>query len=509
MNDFWLEGVKDMEKRLERLEKHCLGLSTEVVWREITQDGCVLARDGEGNVYEDRVTTHHLVDLFHVLDGYLYYNNILQSCQWFIKRPDINDPFFVTTLAQSSLLSDEDKKALTEAVLRHRRRSGLIEIFAGFLDGGSLFSTLWAVKNLLLLQNENEYQDVIIKALKAVRNRWEDLHRFSFKGFYLDMALKSRDPELLKDCEKICGEIIGAQQDDGLWDQSVLYSMYIANNLLNCVENKVKAGDSQRACDKCLDKVFDLAQEVEGMPKSLKDISTSSPETVFLQTVIRAIIVGVNRLRMDGRDVSSQVAMALLGTWPTLYHTTGSLDARLKKMLQQYGDIEKEFRRQRDAAAQLLNISPYERNVFIMMPFQQKQDEQFERIEEILKYELKQKGFQAWLSTDQELDSGLWGNITSYMTGCKYGVAVFTRRDNLVKGLIEQDFNPNVSLELGFMLGRAKRVLILKDKELETLPTDLATRLYKEFDLRQAGRELPPLISQWAEEILAKENKNE
>ena len=122
--------------------------------------------------------------------------------------------------------------------------------------------------------------------------------------------------------------------------------------------------------------------------------------------------------------------------------------------------------------------------------------------------ELKKKGFHAWLATDRELDSTLWGNITSFMTGCKYGVAVFTRRDDAVKGTIEPDFNPNVSLELGFMTSRAKRVLLLKDSVLRTLPTDLMGHLYKQFDLRKVGRQLPPLVRQWADEILASETND-
>lgn len=498
-----------MDDRLERLRTHCIGLCTEVIWREITHDGCILVRDGNDGVYEDGVTTHHLVDLLLTLDGHLYSGNIRRACQWFAKeRSDLADPFFVTTLAQADFFGTDDKKKVSDAILRHRRNSGLIEIFAGFLDGGSLFSTLWGVKILLLLQQEQEYQDMVVAGLKAVRDRWDDLHRTSFKGFYAEMALASGDPELRSECGSICSEIIQAQGPDGLWDGSIFYSPYVASNLITCANAQINAKEALQASDRCLDQLFELEEEVKGIPQPLKDAASSSVESAYLQAIIRSVIAGVRRLRVAQHDVSSDVAVALLGTWPTLYHATGSLDARLKRMLQQYGEIEKEFHKQKEAAAQLLETSPYERNVFVMMPFRQQEDEQYEQIERIVREELEKKGFHAWLATDRELDSTLWGNITSFMTGCKYGVAVFTRRDDAAKGTIEPDFNPNVSLELGFMTSRAKRVLLLKDSVLRTLPTDLMGHLYKQFDLRKVGRQLPPLVRQWADDILASETND-
>jgi predicted nucleotide-binding protein len=87
------------------------------------------------------------------------------------------------------------------------------------------------------------------------------------------------------------------------------------------------------------------------------------------------------------------------------------------------------------------------------------------------------------------------------MVGCRYGIAVFTRKEDVTSGKIEPEFNPNVSLELGFMLSRGKKVLILKDSALETLNADLMGHLYKEFDLRRVKRDLPCLIQAWGESI--------
>ncbi|MFA4987948.1 MAG: TIR domain-containing protein, partial [Candidatus Brocadiia bacterium] len=160
-----------------------------------------------------------------------------------------------------------------------------------------------------------------------------------------------------------------------------------------------------------------------------------------------------------------------------------------------FGDMERAFRKQEETAKTLLKVSPYERNVFVMMPFLQNKDDRFARLELIVRTELEKKGFRAWLSTDIELDSDLLDNITCYIAACKYGVAIFARKDDEQTGIIQREFNPNVSLELGYMLSRGKRVLILKDAALPNLHSDLMGKLYAPFDLSKPGSQLAGAIA--------------
>ena len=78
----------------------------------------------------------------------------------------------------------------------------------------------------------------------------------------------------------------------------------------------------------------------------------------------------------------------------------------------------------------------------------------------------------------------------TYIYGCGFGVAVFERIE-------AEEFNPNVSLEVGYMLALKKPVCLLKDKTLKTLHTDLVGKLYKEFDPQNPGKTIPDRISQW------------
>lgn len=81
-------------------------------------------------------------------------------------------------------------------------------------------------------------------------------------------------------------------------------------------------------------------------------------------------------------------------------------------------------------------------------------------------------------------------NIRTYMHGCDFGVAIFDR----VK---TEYFNPNVSLEIGYMMAMGKNVLLLKDSTLNSLHTDLVGKLYHEYDFQNPETTLPVVLRQW------------
>jgi hypothetical protein len=91
---------------------------------------------------------------------------------------------------------------------------------------------------------------------------------------------------------------------------------------------------------------------------------------------------------------------------------------------------------------------------------------------------------------DKRYHDDLFYNVLTYMHGCGFGIAVFER--------IEEDrFNPNVSLEVGYLFAMRKPVCLLKDQTLETLHADLVGRLYDPFDPQDPARTIPPKVSKW------------
>jgi hypothetical protein len=131
-----------------------------------------------------------------------------------------------------------------------------------------------------------------------------------------------------------------------------------------------------------------------------------------------------------------------------------------------------------------------DRNVFVMMRFME--SDQMEEIYNTIKDACASYGFHAVRADDRDYTGELWSNVQVYMTCCHYGVAVFEDIDR-------RDFNPNVSLELGYMLGRRKRTLILKEQRLPDLPADVVHRLYKPFDMFAISSSVSREVSRWIE----------
>jgi predicted nucleotide-binding protein len=87
----------------------------------------------------------------------------------------------------------------------------------------------------------------------------------------------------------------------------------------------------------------------------------------------------------------------------------------------------------------------------------------------------------------------LWGNVRTHLHGCGFGIAIYER--------IETDEpNANVGLEVGYFLAMNKPVLLLKDKTVETLPADLAGKLYKQFDPHDPEGTIPNQLTKWLED---------
>jgi len=99
-------------------------------------------------------------------------------------------------------------------------------------------------------------------------------------------------------------------------------------------------------------------------------------------------------------------------------------------------------------------------------------------------------GIEIFRADDRTYSDDLLSNIRTHMHGCGFGIAVYER-------LVADDFNPNVSLEVGYMMALGKPVLFLKDKTLDFLHTDLVGRLYETFDVQSPHETIHPVIEKW------------
>jgi nucleoside 2-deoxyribosyltransferase len=125
---------------------------------------------------------------------------------------------------------------------------------------------------------------------------------------------------------------------------------------------------------------------------------------------------------------------------------------------------------------------------FLMMKFGHTPSH--ERITQAVRGTLAKYGMAALRADEAEFNDDLYYNVATYMHGCGFGIAVFERLES-------DDFNPNVSLEVGYLRALRKPVCLMKDQTLKSLHTDLVGKLYRPFDPQEPLDSIPVALSAW------------
>jgi len=128
------------------------------------------------------------------------------------------------------------------------------------------------------------------------------------------------------------------------------------------------------------------------------------------------------------------------------------------------------------------------KNGFVIMQFSETKAHQ--EILNSIRSTLRKHSLAGLRADDKEYSDDLFTNIRTYMHGCGFAIAVFER-------LLADDFNPNISLEVGYMIAQGKPVFFLKDQTLKSLQTDLVGKLYRNFDPQHPGKTIPIQLEGW------------
>lgn len=129
--------------------------------------------------------------------------------------------------------------------------------------------------------------------------------------------------------------------------------------------------------------------------------------------------------------------------------------------------------------------------VFVIMPFR----EELNIVYKTIKETFKNHGINVVRADEKEFIDDLWQNVKVYLKCCQMAVAVFDKND-------QDSYNPNVALEVGYMLANRRKVCLLKDNRLEGMPTDLISRLYREYDANDIANSVSKVIDIWIENNL-------
>lgn len=125
---------------------------------------------------------------------------------------------------------------------------------------------------------------------------------------------------------------------------------------------------------------------------------------------------------------------------------------------------------------------------FLIMRFTE--GEPFSRIVKVIKDTAKKHGLVVLRANDIQIHSDLWGNVRTLLHGCGFGIAIYERID-------QEEPNANVGLEVGYLMAMNKPVLLLKDKTVKALQSDLAGKLYVPFAPHSPETSIPEQLTGW------------
>ena len=113
---------------------------------------------------------------------------------------------------------------------------------------------------------------------------------------------------------------------------------------------------------------------------------------------------------------------------------------------------------------------------FLIRKFEERDDRN--RLVNTVRETFRQKGFTIVDASEKTLHPEAWGNVREFLEHCSFGVIIIDNLSPYTAG-----FNPNVFLEIGYLLALKKNILILIQNSLaQTLPTDIKPFIYTSFD---------------------------
>jgi protein-tyrosine-phosphatase len=138
--------------------------------------------------------------------------------------------------------------------------------------------------------------------------------------------------------------------------------------------------------------------------------------------------------------------------------------------------------------------------VFLMIRF--REAEQYELIASVLTEILDQYSLALTRADYKQHHDELWANVRHCMDNAAYGIAVFEH-------IADPTLSPNVSLELGYMLAKGKRCLLLREKRVPALQADLVGHLCHEFDCDRIPETLSKEVRNWLRDLGIAKRKDE
>ena len=135
----------------------------------------------------------------------------------------------------------------------------------------------------------------------------------------------------------------------------------------------------------------------------------------------------------------------------------------------------------------------YDNSVFIMTKFPDDSSpvaSDLQTVIDLVRTGIEARDFLPRVASDNTFHNLLWANVELYMLACRRGVVI-------VEDKSKDEFNPNVTMEWGWMLGMGREILFLKERKFGRMRADQLGMNYEEFDWKDPKPGIEAALDKW------------
>jgi|GEM_PF-3063483 len=465
----------------------------------------------------------HLIELLTISDHRAFSGISQQMVLSMGKEVQDSNPFLAASMAEAGLTNNDRFNTLLLALLKQQERNpfGLIPFATGFLNLGDHFSTLWALRLLILSQRIEEFDTQISRAIEALGKSFDLLcehpDHVGFLLYDLSLLAREQDKPLVFRC------LDRLLQPDVDWMNNVpdlRGGGFVAYDLLHVAGLRPEA---MSRVESWLAAAFQLTDDPPTrLPEPFQRCQHPHPNRedvhadVWIQGWLRALIASTLYLKL--RRPEYVLSSRLLAQSIVVSNERDEL-ADFARLATPYLPAIQEMQSIHSVMKAFWTApkgAPFDKSVFVMRSM--RATTTMEAILQVICQELTARGLVGRYVGDQPVSylTDLWANNQVYLRGCKYGIAVFERlpRD----GVTPFGPNHNVLVEFGFMRGKGAQILMLYDESSMNapvhggivppegigLPPVIGATIYEAFSSEEPDLvRLRQAVTHWAEAVLA------
>jgi hypothetical protein len=382
-------------------------------------------------------------------------------------EPPQTNPYSAAAMADAGVTHNKIFEEVLETMRTHNGENGELPMGAKVLGRDDLFATLWNLRILHASDRAKDHTSIIEPAFSYLENEMEaileDTPDMVARLMTADLCLR---PDGQHGMAEACLEnLIEGQKESGRWDESpmgLLVDAQVACALLQAAP--ILGASAAAAGEKWLAAVFDVegTSELPEFPLMLEESRRALPPDQWIESWLQAALAATTYLSALRPDHNSSAYLLAISI------TQENMLARAQHMLQIAGPyvppLEEAQARHRHLPNFWQSAGPYEKSVYLMCGASLSDRQR--QVMDMIKQALEKKEFvvRHIFEGGATMLPDPWENAALYMTGCKYGIALF---DGMQPGESNDAPPPpaqEIIFQAGFMKGQGARVLVLWDR---------------------------------------------